>query len=118
MNCFQVTVFRMGSEGQQDMEMAILTALLKGELPGTGDLSFRAWPGMGLCLCPGKSPHLLLPGTALGPRVSQAALSQHGAMVNDKVFLGGVLFGGTRGLWCLKSEPISICNQFPKGFTS
>ena len=29
--CLQVTVFRMGAEGQQDMEMAILTALLKGE---------------------------------------------------------------------------------------
>lgn len=26
----QITVFRMGSEGQQDIEMAILTALLKG----------------------------------------------------------------------------------------
>lgn len=34
---FQVTVFRMGSEGQQDIEMAILTALLKGELSGNGD---------------------------------------------------------------------------------
>jgi transient receptor potential cation channel subfamily M protein 1 len=32
--CFQVTVFRMGSEGQQDVEMAILTALLKGKLSG------------------------------------------------------------------------------------
>ena len=28
---FQITVFRMGSEGQHDVEMAILTALLKGE---------------------------------------------------------------------------------------
>lgn len=28
---FQITVFRMGSEGQADLEMAILTALLKGE---------------------------------------------------------------------------------------
>lgn len=27
----QITVFRMGSEGQQDIEMSILTALLKGE---------------------------------------------------------------------------------------
>ena len=27
---FQITVFRMGSEGQHDVEMAILTALLKG----------------------------------------------------------------------------------------
>jgi hypothetical protein len=38
--CFQVTVFRMGSEGQQDVEMAILTALLKGELLGRGDSDF------------------------------------------------------------------------------
>lgn len=32
--CFstQITVFRMGSEGQQDIEMAILTALLKGSV--------------------------------------------------------------------------------------
>lgn len=28
----QITVFRMGSEGQQDIEMAILTALLKGSV--------------------------------------------------------------------------------------
>lgn len=28
--CVQITVFRMGSEGQKDIEMAILTALLKG----------------------------------------------------------------------------------------
>lgn len=26
----KITVFRMGAEGQQDIEMAILTALLKG----------------------------------------------------------------------------------------
>ena len=32
MFCFQITVFRMGSEGQQDIEMAILTALLKGNV--------------------------------------------------------------------------------------
>lgn len=29
----QITVFRMGSEGQQDIEMSILTALLKGDTP-------------------------------------------------------------------------------------
>lgn len=28
---FQITVFRMGGEGQQDIEMSILTALLKGQ---------------------------------------------------------------------------------------
>lgn len=33
-------MFRMGSEGQQDVEMAILTALLKGELLGNGDSDF------------------------------------------------------------------------------
>lgn len=33
----QITVFRMGSEGQQDIEMAILTALLKGSV-STGSL--------------------------------------------------------------------------------
>lgn len=27
---FQITVFRMGSEGHQDIDLAILTALLKG----------------------------------------------------------------------------------------
>lgn len=45
LTCFQVTVFRMGAEGQQDVEMAILTALLKGELSGNSD----CWPlGAGL----------------------------------------------------------------------
>lgn len=35
----------MGAEGQQDIEMAILTALLKGELSGNSD----SWPlGAGL----------------------------------------------------------------------
>lgn len=29
-NIFQITVFRMGSEGHQDIDLAILTALLKG----------------------------------------------------------------------------------------
>ena len=29
----QITVFRLGAEGQQDIEMAILTALLKGRSP-------------------------------------------------------------------------------------
>lgn len=31
----QITVFRMGSEGHQDIDLAILTALLKGEYVGT-----------------------------------------------------------------------------------
>ncbi|XP_014399064.1 PREDICTED: transient receptor potential cation channel subfamily M member 1 isoform X2 [Myotis brandtii] len=39
-----VTVFRMGAEGQQDMEMAILTALLKGERAGAGHAG-RPGPG-------------------------------------------------------------------------
>lgn len=29
---FQITVFRMGSEGHQDIDLAILTALLKGDV--------------------------------------------------------------------------------------
>lgn len=87
MNCFQVTVFRMGSEGQQDMEMAILTALLKGELPGTG----LAWNGA--LVVPWEIPPPSPAKNCVAPRVSQAALSQYGAMVNDKVFLGGVLLG-------------------------
>lgn len=35
----QITVFRMGSEGQQDIEMAILTALLKGRVSTVSLLS-------------------------------------------------------------------------------
>lgn len=39
----------MGSEGQQDVEMAILTALLKGEPLGRGDSDFclSELPGKG-----------------------------------------------------------------------
>lgn len=40
----------MGAEGQQDVEMAILTALLKGELRGSGDSVFcllrAVWQGL------------------------------------------------------------------------
>lgn len=46
-------MFRMGSEGQQDIEMAILTALLKGELLGTGDRrASRAGLGWGSARAP------------------------------------------------------------------
>lgn len=62
LTCFQVTVFRMGSEGQQDIEMAILTALLKGELLGTGDRrASRAGLGWGSARAQAILPLLLPP---------------------------------------------------------
>lgn len=62
LTCFQVTVFRMGSEGQQDIEMAILTALLKGELLGTGDRrASRAGLGWGSARAQASHPLLLPP---------------------------------------------------------
>lgn len=48
----------MGSEGQQDIEMAILTALLKGELSGDSD----AWllsAGLAQGFVHGQKPHSL-----------------------------------------------------------
>lgn len=70
----QVTVFRMGSEGQQDVEMAILTALLKGE-PGHGVSPVWLW---------------VLPGAQSSPRSSES--STHSRMARP---------GGPqgRGLW-------------------
>ena len=61
----------MGSEGQQDIEMAILTALLKGELSGNSD----SWPlsaGLGQGFAHGQETTLplLLPGTmSTGDRI-------------------------------------------------
>lgn len=66
----------MGAEGQQDIEMAILTALLKGELSGNSN----SWPlGTGLTwgFAHGQKPHSLfcqeLCLLVIGSRARQAA---------------------------------------------
>ena len=83
----------MGAEGQQDIEMAILTALLKGELFGNSD----SWPldaGRAWGFAPGQeTPLPLLPGTvSIGDRLLSPPgcleLSQCEAMENDQVHDG------------------------------
>lgn len=75
----------MGSEGQQDMEMAILTALLKGELSGgRGGAGDPVSPRPRGCWEPGQSE--------LRCRARQAAPGSRGAKLQLRAEPGG--FGG------------------------
>lgn len=59
----------MGSEGQQDIEMAILTALLKGKLSGNDLPGALLIAGTSLLLCSCQELCLL----GMEPRASQGA---------------------------------------------
>ncbi|XP_059190828.1 transient receptor potential cation channel subfamily M member 1-like [Centropristis striata] len=76
-----ITVFRMGSEGQQDIEMAILTALLKGTNASAADqLSLAlAWNRVDIA-----RNHIFVYGHNLPPAGAIANTTATGAVVQEK----------------------------------
>ncbi|XP_047451936.1 transient receptor potential cation channel subfamily M member 1-like isoform X2 [Mugil cephalus] len=76
-----ITVFRMGSEGQQDIEMAILTALLKGTNASAADqLSLAlAWNRVDIA-----RNHIFVYGHNLPPAGAIANTATSGAVVPEK----------------------------------
>ncbi|XP_073327886.1 transient receptor potential cation channel subfamily M member 1-like [Pagrus major] len=76
-----ITVFRMGSEGQQDIEMAILTALLKGTNASAADqLSLAlAWNRVDIA-----RNHIFVYGHNLPPAGAIANTTTSGAPVQEK----------------------------------
>ncbi|XP_068615415.1 transient receptor potential cation channel subfamily M member 1-like [Brachionichthys hirsutus] len=76
-----ITVFRMGSEGQQDIEMAILTALLKGTNASAADqLSLAlAWNRVDIA-----RNHIFVYGHNLPPAGAIANTSTSGAPTQEK----------------------------------
>ncbi|XP_076026516.1 transient receptor potential cation channel subfamily M member 1b [Genypterus blacodes] len=76
-----ITVFRMGSEGQQDIEMAILTALLKGTNASSADqLSLAlAWNRVDIA-----RNHIFVYGHNLPPAAAVASTTVSGAYAPDK----------------------------------
>ncbi|XP_061577797.1 transient receptor potential cation channel subfamily M member 1-like isoform X2 [Cololabis saira] len=76
-----ITVFRMGSEGQQDIEMAILTALLKGTNASASDqLSLAlAWNRVDIA-----RNHIFVYGHNLPPAGAMAVTTTSGAPAQEK----------------------------------
>ncbi|XP_058501993.1 transient receptor potential cation channel subfamily M member 1-like isoform X2 [Solea solea] len=76
-----ITVFRMGSEGQQDIEMAILTALLKGTNASAADqLSLAlAWNRVDIA-----RNHIFVYGHNLPPAGAMATTTASGATTQEK----------------------------------
>nr|XP_043892350.1 transient receptor potential cation channel subfamily M member 1-like isoform X3 [Solea senegalensis] len=76
-----ITVFRMGSEGQQDIEMAILTALLKGTNASAADqLSLAlAWNRVDIA-----RNHIFVYGHNLPPAGAIANTTASGATTQEK----------------------------------
>uniref|UniRef100_A0AAQ4PJX8 Transient receptor potential cation channel, subfamily M, member 1b n=1 Tax=Gasterosteus aculeatus aculeatus TaxID=481459 RepID=A0AAQ4PJX8_GASAC len=76
-----ITVFRMGSEGQQDIEMAILTALLKGTNAAAADqLSLAlAWNRVDIA-----RNHIFVYGHNLPPAGAIANATTSGASAQEK----------------------------------
>uniref|UniRef100_A0A8C7ZQY8 Transient receptor potential cation channel, subfamily M, member 1b n=1 Tax=Oryzias sinensis TaxID=183150 RepID=A0A8C7ZQY8_9TELE len=76
-----ITVFRMGSEGQQDIEMAILTALLKGTNASAADqLSLAlAWNRVDIA-----RNHIFVYGHNLPPAGAMANTTTSGAAAQEK----------------------------------
>ncbi|XP_023259510.1 transient receptor potential cation channel subfamily M member 1-like, partial [Seriola lalandi dorsalis] len=76
-----ITVFRMGSEGQQDIEMAILTALLKGTNASAADqLSLAlAWNRVDIA-----RNHIFVYGHNLPPAGAMASTTTSAAPMQEK----------------------------------
>uniref|UniRef100_G3PZU2 Transient receptor potential cation channel, subfamily M, member 1a n=1 Tax=Gasterosteus aculeatus aculeatus TaxID=481459 RepID=G3PZU2_GASAC len=86
-----ITVFRMGSEGQQDIEMSILTALLKGTNASASDqLSLAlAWNRVDIArsqifICPVPSLSAMMAMMSL-PQVNSLEQAMMDALVLDRV---------------------------------